>query len=93
MTFQLVCAILNTEIRERNKLNIIQYESTESLFIMKKELEVIAEINGVKFYKGNIIDNGNKKELLIMTDDENFRIDIDEDINKAINRIYNNYYA
>ena len=60
---------------------------------MKKELEVIAEINGVKFYKGNIIDNGNKKELLIFTDDENFRIDIDENINKAIKRIYDNYYA
>lgn len=59
---------------------------------MKKELEVIAEINGVKFYKGNIIDNGMKKELLIMTDDENFRIDIDEDVDKAIARIYHNYY-
>lgn len=60
---------------------------------MKKELEVIAEIDGVKFYKGNIIDNGNKKKLSIFTDDENFRIDIDENINKAIKRIYDNYYA
>ena len=59
---------------------------------MIKQLEVITEIDGVKFYKGNIIDNGNKKELLIITDDENFRIDIDEDLNKACKRIYHNYY-
>ena len=59
---------------------------------MIKQLEVITEIDGVKFYKGNIIDNGNKKELLIITDDENFRIDIDEDLSKACKRIYHNYY-
>ena len=57
-----------------------------------KNFEVITEINGIKFFKGNVIDNGCKKQLLIFTDNENFRIEIDEDILKACNRIYNNYY-
>jgi hypothetical protein len=59
---------------------------------MKKINEVITIINDVTFYKGNIIDNGMKKQLLIFTNDDNFRVDIDEDIQKACNRIYNNYY-
>lgn len=59
---------------------------------MKKPLEIAIAINGVNFYKGNTIDNGVKKQLLIFTDDENFRIDIDEELQKACNRIYNNYY-
>ena len=59
---------------------------------MKKKLEVVSTIECVNFYKGNIIDNGNEKQQVIFTDDENFRIDIDEDIQKACTRIYNNYY-
>jgi hypothetical protein len=54
--------------------------------------EVITTIEGIEFCKGNIIDNGMKKEQLIFTKDENFRIDIDEDIIKACSRIHRNYY-
>ena len=66
-----------------------------STVLTAKVLQGTADVTDsvtVKFYKGNIIDNGNKKELLILTDDENFRIDIDEDINKACKRIHHNYY-
>lgn len=59
---------------------------------MKKEFEFITKINDVNFYKGSIIDFGNKKEQIVFTDDENYRIDIDEDIIKACNRIYINWY-
>lgn len=59
---------------------------------MTKQSEVIAEINGVTFYKGNTINNGTKTELLIFTHNENFRVDIDEDPVKACKRIYRNYY-
>jgi hypothetical protein len=59
---------------------------------MKKPLEIITTIKGVNFYKGNIIENGTKKQLLIFTVYDNYRIDIDEDLHKACNRIYNNYY-
>ena len=59
---------------------------------MKKQMEIITTIENVTFYKGNVIDNGNKKELIIFTNEDNFRVDLDEDILKACNRIYNNYY-
>jgi len=59
---------------------------------MKQKFELITTINSIKFFKGNTIDNGNKKEQIIFTNEDNFRIDIDEDILKACNRIYNNYY-
>jgi len=59
---------------------------------MKKNFEVIAEINNIKFYKGNVLNTGAEKQLLVFTDDENFRIAIDEDPVKACSRIYRNYY-
>jgi hypothetical protein len=34
---------------------------------MRKQLEIITVIENVTFYKGNVIDNGNKKELIIFT--------------------------
>ena len=59
---------------------------------MSKQKEILTIINGIKFYKGNIINNGNKKELIIYTDLENYRISTDEDILKACNRIYKLWY-
>lgn len=53
---------------------------------------LIVSIEGIEFFKGSVIDNGTKKEQLIYTNDENFRIDIDEDPLKACQRIYHNYY-
>lgn len=55
-------------------------------------MDKITEINGIEFFRGNIINNGAKPELLIFTNDENFRVDIDEDPEKACKRIYRNYY-
>ena len=60
---------------------------------MNKKLELITDIKGIKFYKGNIIDNGLKKERLVITDSENYRVDEDEDILKACNRIFKLWYA
>jgi hypothetical protein len=54
--------------------------------------EIIIKINNIEFFKGNIINNGVKKEQLIFTKDENFRVDMDEDLIKACDRIYHNYY-
>jgi len=59
---------------------------------MLNKFDKIITINRIDFFKGNIIDNGMKKEQLIFTNDENFRIDIDEDLEKACKRIYSNYY-
>lgn len=60
---------------------------------MNNKLELIITIQGINFYKGNLINNGNKKERLIITDIDNYRIDEDEDIIKACNRIYNLWYV
>ena len=60
---------------------------------MLKKFEVITVINNIVFYKGDILNNGVKQQQLIFTDDENFRVDIDEDLAKACNRIYRNYYV
>lgn len=59
---------------------------------MINKLELITNIKGIQFYKGNIINNGLKKERIIATDDNNYRIDEDEDILKACNRIYKLWY-
>ena len=55
---------------------------------MNNKLELITNIKGVNFYKGAIIDNGLNKEVVIITDEENYRVDVDEDILKACARIY-----
>lgn len=54
-----------------------------------KNYEVITEVNGIKFYQGNIIG----QERIVFTDYENYRINADEDIIKACNRIYRLWYA
>jgi hypothetical protein len=54
--------------------------------------EIIITIQNIIFYKGNIIDNGMKREQIVFTNDENFRVDLDDDLIRACNRIYNNYY-
>ena len=59
---------------------------------MKKQFETITIINGISFYKGNIIDNGAEKQQIIFTDDENFKVPENSNLIKECNRIYRNYY-
>lgn len=59
---------------------------------MKKQFEILTEINGIKFYKGNLIDNGAEKQQIIFTDDENFKVPENSDLIKECKRIYKNYY-
>lgn len=59
---------------------------------MNKNSEMITIIKGIRFYKGNLINNGAEKQLIIFTDDENFRVPENADLIKECNRIYRNYY-
>lgn len=59
---------------------------------MKKQFEILTEINGIKFYKGSLIDNGAEKQQLIFTEGENFKVPADSDLIKECSRIYKNYY-
>ena len=55
--------------------------------------EVATEINGVVFYLGPTMEDGLGDKRIVFTEDENFHIDVDEDIVRACERIYQNYYA
>lgn len=55
-----------------------------------KPRDLITEIKGIKFYKGNLIKESNRR--VVYTDDENYRILEDEDILKACERIYKLWY-
>lgn len=59
---------------------------------MKKQFETITAINGISFYKGNVIDNGAEKQQIIFTDNENFIVPENSNLIKECNRIYRNYY-
>lgn len=56
----------------------------------QKEKDLIIVINDKFFYKGPVLlDN----KRLIYTDDENYHVDLDEDLEKACWRIYDMWYA
>lgn len=57
---------------------------------INQEKDLIIVINGICFYKGNLLlDN----KQLIYTNDENYHVDVDENLEKACWRIYDLWYA
>ena len=59
----------------------------------KEMFEIAAEVNGVVFYLGPIMEEGLGDKRIVFTEDENFHVDVDEDIARACERIYENYYT